>query len=111
LATDESNLLREGLPPVVEPQAGASALPVWKLEDAKAKFSEVVRRARGEGPQRVTYRGKDAVVVMSTETYEHLVQQTSASSQEVGLVEFLQGLGFPDIDLHRSRDTGRDIDL
>jgi len=109
MATDESNLLREGLPPVVEPQAGASALPVWKLEDAKAKFSELVRRARGEGPQRVTYRGKDAVIVMSVETYEHLAQQ--APPQEVGLVEFLQGLGLHELDLERSRDTGRDIEF
>jgi len=36
----------------------------WKLEDAKARFSEVVRHAREDGPQRVTVRGQDAVVVM-----------------------------------------------
>lgn len=111
MAADENNVLREGPLPVVEPQAGVGILPAWKLEDAKAKFSELVRRARGEGPQRVTYRGKDAVIVMAVETYEQLVKQAPAPSPEVGLVEFLQGLGFPDIDLHRSRDGGRDIDL
>ena len=40
---------------------------IWKLEDAKARFSEVVRRARNEGPQHVTVRGKDSVVVISSE--------------------------------------------
>ena len=41
----------------------------WKLQDAKARFSEVVRRARTEGPQRVTVHDKDAVVVLSAEDY------------------------------------------
>ena len=47
----------------------------WKLEDAKARFSEVVRLARSQGPQRVTVRGKDAVVVMSVEDLERLSPQ------------------------------------
>jgi antitoxin Phd len=43
---------------------------VWKLQDAKARFSEVVRRARTGKPQRVTVHGKDAVVVVDAERYE-----------------------------------------
>lgn len=50
----------------------AAALPTWKLEDAKARFSEVVRLARERGPQRVTVRGQDAVVVLSAADYAHL---------------------------------------
>lgn len=45
----------------------------WKLEDAKARFSELVRQARESGPQRVTVRRKDAVVVVSAEEYDRLV--------------------------------------
>jgi prevent-host-death family protein len=41
----------------------------WKLQDAKTHFSEVVRRARAEGPQRVTVHGKDAVVVVGVEEF------------------------------------------
>ncbi len=41
----------------------------WKLQDAKTHFSELVRRARTEGPQRVTVHSKDAVVVVSAEAY------------------------------------------
>ena len=44
----------------------------WKLEDAKARFSEVVRLAREQGPQRVTVRGQDAVVVVSAADYARL---------------------------------------
>lgn len=44
----------------------------WKLQDAKARFSEVVREARARGPQTVTVHGKEAVVVLSTEEYAHL---------------------------------------
>jgi antitoxin Phd len=44
----------------------------WRLQDAKARFSEVVRLARQAGPQRVTVRGRDAVVVVSSEEYDRL---------------------------------------
>lgn len=42
----------------------------WRLQDAKARFSEVVRLAREKGPQRVTLHGRDAVVIVSAETYD-----------------------------------------
>ena len=60
--------------------AAGSALPVWKLEDAKAHFSDLVRRARERGPQRVTVRGQDAVVVLSSADYARLAPAASAPS-------------------------------
>ena len=48
-------------------------LEVWKLEDAKAKFSEVVRLARETAPQRITVRGEDAVVILSTQDFAKLL--------------------------------------
>ena len=48
-------------------------LPQWEQQIAKAKFSEVLRRARAEGPQLVTTRGERPVVVLAAETYEALV--------------------------------------
>jgi prevent-host-death family protein len=42
-----------------------SATGRWLLQDAKARFSELVRRVRSEGPQRVTVHGRDEVVVIS----------------------------------------------
>ncbi len=44
----------------------------WKLEDAKARFSEVVRLARERGPQKVTVRGREAVVILAAEDYARL---------------------------------------
>jgi|SRR5947209_16144284 len=39
------------------------SLNVWKLQDAKARFSEVVRKARDGEPQTVTVHGEPAVVI------------------------------------------------
>jgi antitoxin Phd len=44
----------------------------WQMQDAKAKFSEVVKRARTEGPQMVTHRGVGTAVVLSMEDYRRL---------------------------------------
>jgi antitoxin Phd len=48
----------------------------WKLQDAKARFSELVRRARAGEPQVVTVHGKEAVVVVDCERYEVRPKQT-----------------------------------
>jgi len=57
-----------------------SAAPVWKLEDAKARFSEVVRLARERGPQRVSVRGRDAVVILAAEDYARLAPAAASRS-------------------------------
>ncbi len=80
----------------------------WKLEDAKAKFSEVVRRARAEGPQRVTVRGEDAVVVIGVETLRKLLP---AERPREPLVDFLQGTALGEIEIDREPDRGRDLAL
>jgi prevent-host-death family protein len=80
---------------------------IWKLEDAKARFSEVVRRARNEGPQHVTVRGKDSVVVISSEELERL----SKPAPKTSLIDFMEGLGLEDLNLDRDADRGRDVEL
>ena len=80
----------------------------WKLEDAKARFSEVVRLARSEGPQRVSVRGKDAVVVMSVEALERLAP---ADPERLAFVAFMEGLHLDGLDIAREPDQGRDIEL
>jgi len=47
-------------------------MPEWQLQDAKNRLSELVRRAREEGPQTVTVHGKPAAVVLSPDTYAAL---------------------------------------
>src|ERR1700728_426553 len=44
----------------------------WLLQDAKARFSELVRRVHSEGPQRVTVHGRDEVVVIAAEEFRRL---------------------------------------
>jgi prevent-host-death family protein len=44
----------------------------WALQDAKAQFSEVVRRANVQGPQVVTYRGVERAVVVSADDFRRL---------------------------------------
>jgi antitoxin Phd len=80
----------------------------WKLEDAKARFSEVVRLAHSDGPQTVTVRGREAAVVLSAEQYEKL--QPPAGNR-LPVVEFLKELDLQGLDLTRGRDLGRDIAL
>jgi prevent-host-death family protein len=51
---------------------GSRQLGHWLLQDAKARFSELVRRVRSEGPQHVTVHGRDEVVVISAEEFRRL---------------------------------------
>jgi len=82
----------------------------WQLQTAKARFSEVFRRARSEGPQYVTKAGKEAVVIVPAEQFDELVAK---SRQPKSLVEFFRNSPLYDahLDLKRDKDTGRDIDL
>jgi prevent-host-death family protein len=78
----------------------------WQLQTAKQHFSELVERARNEGPQVVTKHGKDAVVVVSAEDYQRL------SGSQPSLVEFIRSApDFELLDLRRAGDTGRDVEL
>lgn len=77
----------------------------WKLAEAKNKFSELVRRALEEGPQRVTRR-KDAVVVLSETDYERL------TGQRPSFRDYLIGApSLEDVDLRRDRSPMREVDL
>jgi prevent-host-death family protein len=82
----------------------------WQLQTAKAKFSEVFRLARTEGPQRITRQGKEGVVMISDEQYERL---TVKAHQPKSIVQFFREspLVGVDLDLERDKDTGRDVEL
>jgi len=80
----------------------------WQLQEAKNRLSEVVKKASNEGPQVITLRGDDAVVVVAAEEYARLTRKPGGT-----LVEFLRKspLGAIVLDLTRSRDTGRRVEL
>jgi antitoxin Phd len=78
----------------------------WQLQVAKQHFSELVERARGEGPQVVTKHGKEAVVVVSAEEYRRLRREGPS------LVEFIRSApDFELLELDRPKDRGRDVEL
>jgi prevent-host-death family protein len=79
----------------------------WQLQEAKQRFSEVVRRAHDEGPQIVTRHGQDVAVILDMEEYRQL------KGQQPDFKEFL--LSGPDLsalDLTRDQSTEmRELDL
>ena len=80
---------------------------IWKLQDAKSQFSKVVEEALRKGPQYVTRRGIEAVVILSTKEYEEL------TSHKPSFKDFL--LSCPkleeEFEFERQRDYPRDIAL
>lgn len=78
----------------------------WQLQAAKQHFSELVERARRDGPQVVTRHGKEAVVVVSVEEYRRL------RGGGPSLVEFIRSApDFDALELERAVDHGRDVEL
>ena len=78
----------------------------WPLQDAKNRLSELVQRARKEGPQVVTLRGARAAVVLSAETFDQLM-----ASRPSLVDHLLSGPAWPDdvVDeiLRRVKTAGR----
>jgi prevent-host-death family protein len=81
----------------------------WRLQDAKARFSEVVREAQQRGPQRVTLHGKDAVVVVGAEEFDRLQRPVTGRD----IVKALAASPFADVQFERLsvKSKVRDINL
>jgi len=81
----------------------------WPLQHAKARFSELVRKAQAEGPQHVTIHGRDCVVVLSEDEYSRLTGKRSGKL----LVDVLAASPLEDVELEHARVRGpvRDVDL
>jgi prevent-host-death family protein len=75
----------------------------WALQDAKARFSEVVRRAKTEGPQRITVHGREEVVVVSVEEY----RRAKGEQTGLALVKLLQNSPLAEINMDRPRTRSR----
>jgi len=86
------------------------AMIAWALQDAKGKFSELVDCARTKGPQLVTRRGKEAVVVVAVEQFRQFVRKQG----EDELVDFFRNSPLAELDANaweRDTDTGRTVAL
>src|SRR5712691_4196144 len=78
----------------------------WQVQEAKQKFSELVQRAVDDGPQIVTRRGQEVVVVLAAEEFRRLI-----GSKPDFKAFLLSGPDLSPLDLERIKDLPRDIEL
>ncbi len=81
-------------------------MQAWQLQDAKNRLSEVIRQSH-QAPQLITLRGKEEAVVLSFDDYKRLAQpkQSWLELMSAAPVEIHE------LDLQRSGDIGRSVDL
>ena len=80
----------------------------WQLHEAKTRFSELVRQAKGGKAQVVTKRGVASVVVLDVATYERL---TTSGRSLLEALRTAPRLEADELPLERDRSPGRPIDL
>ena len=77
----------------------------WQIQEAKQRFSELIRSVESNGPQVVTRHGEEIAVVIDIAEYRRL------RGEIVDFKDFLRsGPGFDDLDLTRSHELPPDID-
>jgi prevent-host-death family protein len=81
----------------------------WALQDAKARLSELIRKAQRDGPQHVTVHGRGTVVVLSEEDYARLTGARSGQQ----LVDLLSSSPLRDVEIEHPSIRGpvREVDL
>jgi antitoxin Phd len=81
-------------------------MATWQLQDAKARFSEIVKLAANE-PQEVTVHGESRVVVIATSEYKKLKK----IGKQLPLGDFLMNSPVTGLDLDFSRDKSLPRDI
>ena len=78
----------------------------WQIQEAKQRFSELIRLAQSDGPQIVTRHGQEIAVIIEIAEYRHLKGETAEFK------DYLRsGPGFDELELERSAERPRSIDL
>jgi len=81
----------------------------WQIQEAKARLSELVKRAETEGPQDITLHGRSVAVVLSRAAFERLAGQMSS------VVDFMQASPLAGLDgelvFERDASLTRDLSL
>ena len=96
--------------PKVKRGKGIAAAATWQLQTAKARFSEVIRRACTAGPQVITKQGREEAVIVGIEDFQRLTQR---AKRPRSLLQFFAQSPLAEfaIDLERRPDYGRKVDL
>jgi len=82
-------------------------MQTWQMQEAKARMSELVKRAQGQ-PQDITLHGKSVAVLISRETFDRLSQMQGS------LVDFMRRSplhGTDDIEFVRDGSLTREVSL
>ncbi len=80
----------------------------WHMQKAKARMSELVKRAQSDGPQEITMHGKSVAVVLSRETFDRLCQRNDS------LAVFMQRSplrGLDEVEFQRDPGVSREVHL
>jgi|SRR5579872_6224151 len=79
----------------------------WQVQEAKARFSQVIKEAESSGYQTITKNGETVAYIVSKEEFEFYLKP------EKSLLEVFDDCPYPDVDLdiERNKDTIREIDL
>ena len=56
-------------------------MPTWTVAAAKAKLSEVIDRALADGPQTITRRGRETVVIVSAEEWQRKAKRSGSLAE------------------------------
>ncbi len=84
-------------------------MQIWQMQEAKARLSEVVKRAEADGPQDITLHGRSVAVVLSRAAFERL------SGQQASVLEFMQASPLASLDdelvFERNRSLTRKLTL
>jgi len=79
----------------------------WQVQEAKQRFSEVLRAVEADGPQFVTRHGKEIAVIVDIDSWHRYHDEPRPD-----LKEFLRsGPPIDELDIRRSQEPARIIDL
>lgn len=81
--------------------------PIWSVAEAKAKFSEVVDKARVAGPQTITKNGRTVAVLVSAEEWERKTHRVGNLAEFFAASPLREG----GIEIVRTKDGPRELDL
>jgi prevent-host-death family protein len=94
-----TRLSKTSVSPPRKPRPSRARRGYWLLQDAKSRFSELVRLVRSEGPQHVTVHGRDEVVVVAAEEFRRLKGNRTGQA----LIDAMQASPHRDIDIEPPR--------
>jgi prevent-host-death family protein len=77
----------------------------WPVQDAKQRFSELLRRAHSDGPQIVTRHGEEVAVIIDAAEFHRL------TGDQADFKDYLPtGPLLDDLELSRADDLPREVD-